>query len=771
MAIVGQRMGAAKMHETLGRFGFGRTTGADIPGESAGIVNPLRQWNHYSVTSIPMGQEIAVTPLQMARAFSVFANGGVMPVPAIQADQTDTPVFFRVLDETTADHTRRVLRRVVTEGTGRRVNQGRYRIWGKTGTAQVPDRVNGHGRSDSTLLAMTECGLGWVRLDFPSHVREFEGARIRLAPSASARITITDVDGAPVADALVVARPLDLPLGPGPEDRRAGDAPYFEDDDPDGPAGLFRAWTGDDGRVELACLPTASEASTYSFWVLSEDHVLTSVGPRTIEPGSSIALDIVLERVVPTPIEGSVTTRDGLPIEGARVIVLGETIETDADGRYTFPGVVTRANRVGVHVRADGFENDHRILDLEPGTPLDPVDFSLRRATTTSGRLVDASGRALGGVPLGFRDEADFGRAVRIDDHETDADGRFTASKTDDGWWIPDPLFLPDPRPGHAWSYNRLPAVLGGSEGIDIVVPDYRLGETTLIARLVDADSGEPIAPRRANFYFSHEAPVSNWYDARPRLQADRIVAEGLWPGDWKLCVLTDDGRGAIQMVHVEPGDTSLDLRVEIGNPAVVWGRVVWNGIEPRDGVRVFAQPKGPRISPGWNATDGPEALASGDVDLDGSFRLANVLPGDTVLSFHGVPGFAAEVPLIVASGGEHEIDVIFEPRTDVGFRSAAPIVGQSFLLRVRSLDGIDLDPIGPRTDLERFTSQLPKAPPTAPIRATLSLPEGRYAWECTFPRHPRTPGSRIIAEPQSGEFTVVEGEPLEILIPVLPID
>jgi len=138
MAIVGQRMGAATMREAVKRFGFGERTGIALPGESAGIVHPLKQWNHYSVTSVPMGQEIAVTPLQMARAFSVFANGGLMPAPTIRAERTDLPVFERVLDERTADHTRRVLRRVVTEGTGRKVKGGRYRIWGKTGTAQVP---------------------------------------------------------------------------------------------------------------------------------------------------------------------------------------------------------------------------------------------------------------------------------------------------------------------------------------------------------------------------------------------------------------------------------------------------------------------------------------------------------------------------------------------------------------------------------------------------------------------------------------------------------
>ncbi len=143
MAQVGLRMGKRKMHATLQRFGFGAPTGSRLPGESAGIVNPLRRWNHYSLTSVPMGQEVAVTPLQMVRAFAAFANGGLMPTPTLIADHEATPIYQRAIAPQAADHTRAVLRRVVAEGTGRRANSKRYRIWGKTGTAQVPDPVNG----------------------------------------------------------------------------------------------------------------------------------------------------------------------------------------------------------------------------------------------------------------------------------------------------------------------------------------------------------------------------------------------------------------------------------------------------------------------------------------------------------------------------------------------------------------------------------------------------------------------------------------------------
>jgi len=144
MAIIGQQMPIRDMHAAVTRFGFGRTTGSGLPGEVAGIVRPARSWNHYSQTSIPMGQEIAATPLQMVRAFAAIANDGLMVQPTIIAlPEGVSPIYERVLSAATAAQTRHVLRRVVTEGTGRKANSKSYALFGKTGTAQMADRVNG----------------------------------------------------------------------------------------------------------------------------------------------------------------------------------------------------------------------------------------------------------------------------------------------------------------------------------------------------------------------------------------------------------------------------------------------------------------------------------------------------------------------------------------------------------------------------------------------------------------------------------------------------
>ena len=160
MAMAAERITVEQLHAIVESYGFGQTTGSTLPGELPGLVNPLKRWNHYSQTSIPMGQEIGVTGLQVVRAFCALANGGLLPTPTIEALDPATnpgpPPQRRVLGRAAADHTRAVLRRVVTEGTGRKADSELYELFGKTGTAQLPDFINGGYHQDqyvSSFLA------------------------------------------------------------------------------------------------------------------------------------------------------------------------------------------------------------------------------------------------------------------------------------------------------------------------------------------------------------------------------------------------------------------------------------------------------------------------------------------------------------------------------------------------------------------------------------------------------------------------------------------
>jgi cell division protein FtsI/penicillin-binding protein 2 len=146
-AKVGLRMGPARLYEYIRRYGFGHKTGIALPGEVSGIAHPLARWNGLSITRIPMGHEIAVTPLQMLMALNTIANGGILMKPMIVKSVTDpdgTPVFQyqpqqvgQVMSPRAAMLMTTALRRVVTsEGTAPKAAVQGYDVAGKTGTAQ-----------------------------------------------------------------------------------------------------------------------------------------------------------------------------------------------------------------------------------------------------------------------------------------------------------------------------------------------------------------------------------------------------------------------------------------------------------------------------------------------------------------------------------------------------------------------------------------------------------------------------------------------------------
>ena len=155
MGKIGKRLGNELLFKYVKMFGFGEKTGVDLLGEDAGIVRSLSRWNSYSTTSIPMGHEIAVTPLQLARAFCVFANGGKLVTPyVIQAimdadgrvisDLSPPPSERQVLPAEVVEAMKvRILCEVVNQAPTRSAKLANYQVFGKSGTAQIAKKGGG----------------------------------------------------------------------------------------------------------------------------------------------------------------------------------------------------------------------------------------------------------------------------------------------------------------------------------------------------------------------------------------------------------------------------------------------------------------------------------------------------------------------------------------------------------------------------------------------------------------------------------------------------
>lgn len=145
---MGLKLGDERMYEYIKRFGFGARTGVELPGETPGLLRPVNRWQPSSIGSIAIGQEIGVTPVQIAAAFGALANDGVRVAPHVVREtrgENDAiefraqPEQRRVISAQTARHLRGMLESVTLKGTAKRAQLDGYTAAGKTGTAQKID--------------------------------------------------------------------------------------------------------------------------------------------------------------------------------------------------------------------------------------------------------------------------------------------------------------------------------------------------------------------------------------------------------------------------------------------------------------------------------------------------------------------------------------------------------------------------------------------------------------------------------------------------------
>jgi len=148
------RLGEDRYYKYIRAFGFGQQTGIELPGETRGITKPPSRWSKVSIAAISIGQEIGISPIQLAGLISTIANDGnyvaprivagiVPPQGALQTVAFHPGASHRVLSSLTAAEMRSMMQKVVLEGTGRKANLEGYSAAGKTGTGQKVDPVTG----------------------------------------------------------------------------------------------------------------------------------------------------------------------------------------------------------------------------------------------------------------------------------------------------------------------------------------------------------------------------------------------------------------------------------------------------------------------------------------------------------------------------------------------------------------------------------------------------------------------------------------------------
>ena len=225
---IGMRLGNDRLADYIERFGFGRRTGIELPGESRGLLQPVSEWGPTTIGSIPMGHEVGVTAVQAAAAYACIANGGEWVKPHIVSRVTSSAGEVlsehqhesrQVVSAATAATLKEMLEGVVVHGTGQAARMGNYSAAGKTGTAQKVDEAT--GRYSQTRYVASFAGFAPVENPEVACVvslDEPQGAHLGGAVAAPVFARV-------VADAL---RVLGVQPEDDPQSLLAGDSQVFD---------------------------------------------------------------------------------------------------------------------------------------------------------------------------------------------------------------------------------------------------------------------------------------------------------------------------------------------------------------------------------------------------------------------------------------------------------------------------------------------------------------------------------------------------------------
>lgn len=172
MVYIGEKLGRDKIYQYLEKYGFGKTTSIDIQGEISSFLKPKSEWYPIDFSTVTFGQGIALTPIQMVRAFASLVNGGSLMKPYVvdrlisqkKEIKIKPKIEKKVISKTTSEIIKKMLVSTVENAEAKWDRPKDIKIGGKTGTAQVP--IQGHYDPSKTNASF----IGFAPADNPKFI-------------------------------------------------------------------------------------------------------------------------------------------------------------------------------------------------------------------------------------------------------------------------------------------------------------------------------------------------------------------------------------------------------------------------------------------------------------------------------------------------------------------------------------------------------------------------------------------------------------------------
>ena len=338
---IAQALGRKQIDRYMRGFGLGLKTGINFPGESAGILPPLKRWTGTSIGTVPIGQGLAVTALQMLGVYTTLANKGVrVPLHLVhstidkngveRSSKIADPV--RVISEQTAAQVNEMLESVVRSGTGKKAQVKGYRVAGKTGTAQKPNEHSRGYKKDAYVASFigffpaerprfailclldepkTSIYGGATAAPLFAEIAHFLGQHYRVPPSSGSEVTTSQV--APTLDSTIV-------LGTTREMRAVAQTGTWQQAEIRKAATLGVA--GVAANSAAANQGTVASASGQPAAVLPSDVLPSAVLPTAVQPSAPqpiAAQPIAVQPIGVQPIGAQALNAQPLPVQAVPV--------------------------------------------------------------------------------------------------------------------------------------------------------------------------------------------------------------------------------------------------------------------------------------------------------------------------------------------------------------------------------------------------------------------------------------------------------------------